>query len=110
MVQHCVGGVKRGLGIITQSLLVADGAEKQMERPDRWRAITESAMADEALIQPAELGRNFAEAMWNEELFVNHLWDAISGTAGAADRAPQLRVRGCDGRCPLATSSPGFER
>ena len=50
--------------------------------------LTESPLADEALIQPAELGRNFAEAVGNEDFFRDHLLDAICGTAGPSNRAP----------------------
>jgi hypothetical protein len=77
-----------GVGIVTQTLFVADGAEEQVQGPG-WRLTpTESSPADEALIQPAELGRNFAETVGYEDFFMDHLLDAICGTAGPSDRAP----------------------
>jgi hypothetical protein len=63
---------KRGLGVVTQALLVADGAEEQIERPGSRLALPEAALADEALIQPAKLSRNFAETLRNEDFFVYH--------------------------------------
>ena len=48
----------------------------------------ETALANEALIQPAELGGNFAVALRYEELFWYHFLEAISGTGGPADPAP----------------------
>ena len=63
---------KGGVGIVTQTLFVADGAEEQVEGPRGRLALTESGLANEPLIQPAELGGNLAKTLRNEELFVYH--------------------------------------
>jgi hypothetical protein len=79
---------KGGVGIVAQSLLVADGTQEQIQGPGGGLTITEPAPTDEALIQPAELGRNFAEAVGYEDFFMDHLWGATCGTASPSDRAP----------------------
>ena len=63
---------KGGVGVVTQPLLVADGAEEEIEGPGRRVALAESTLANQTLIQPTKLGWNFAELQRNEDFFVDH--------------------------------------
>src|SRR6266542_5324748 len=92
----------RGVGVVAQSLSVGDGRQEQVEGPRRVFTAVEVAMADQVLIDPAELAGQVAEPIGSEEFF-DH---AIKGDLPTPCRECRTLWLADGGRyplCPLVT-------
>jgi hypothetical protein len=67
----------RRVGVVTESLDIGDGDQEQVESQGSTVAGLEVAVADQAMVNPAEARRHLAEPVWPDQTFLDHSSQAL---------------------------------
>lgn len=69
---HGQASAEGGVGVVAQALRVGNGHQEKVECRRRMTQPIDRALTDQALIHPAELGGDPAQALSTEGMLLNH--------------------------------------